>query len=83
VLNSPAAVEMSIFVVRAFVRLREIFSVYRELESRVSRLEGASREQREAVAKVIQLLEQLRDEDRSTSTHRIGFTDQGNGEDIA
>lgn len=82
VLNSPAAVETSIFVVRAFVRLREVLAVYRDLESRVSRLEGTSREQREAVEKVFQLLEQLRDEDRSTSTHRIGFTDQGSGEVI-
>ncbi len=82
VLNSRVAIETSIFVVRAFVRLKEVLSVYRKLESRVSRLEGVSREQREAVEKVIQLLEQLRGEDRSTSTHRIGFTDQGSGEDI-
>jgi hypothetical protein len=81
VLNSPVAVETSILVVRAFVRLREVLSVYRDLENRVCQLEGASREQREAIETVIQLLEQLRDEDSSTSPHRIGFTDQGRGEE--
>lgn len=73
VLNSPAAVETSIFVVRAFVRLREVLSVYQELEKRVVRLEGATRQQREAVETVIQLLEQLRDGDPRSTMHRIGF----------
>ena len=82
VLNSKTAVDTSIFVVRAFVRLREILSVYRNLEDRVSRLEGSSSEQREAIETVIQLLDQLRNEDRRSDVPRIGFhppTD-GNGE---
>ena len=40
VLDSRAAIETSIFVVRAFVRLKEILVVYRDLEERVARLEG-------------------------------------------
>jgi hypothetical protein len=71
--DTPAAVEMSIFVVRAFVRLKEVLSVYRDLEDRVSRLEGSSSEQREAIETVIQLLEQLNIEDQRSSLPRIGF----------
>ncbi len=73
VLNSPAAVETSILVVRAFVRLREVLSVYRELEARVERLEGASSEHRGAIEILIQLLKQLRNEEQRSSAPRIGF----------
>lgn len=40
VLNSPRAVSMSVYVVRAFVRLRELLSSHRELVERVDELEA-------------------------------------------
>ena len=40
VLNSPRAVEMSIFVVRAFVQLRELLNSNRELAKRLDQLEA-------------------------------------------
>jgi len=43
VLNSPQAVEMSVFVVRAFVRMRTIFSHSAELAGRLSSLEAELR----------------------------------------
>ena len=39
VLNSPRAIKMSIFVVRAFVRMREAFAANQQLLSRLSELE--------------------------------------------
>src|SRR5207244_3980624 len=39
VLNSERAVEMSVFVVRAFVRLREILTSNRQLASKIDELE--------------------------------------------
>ena len=39
VLNSPRAVEMSVFVVRAFVRLRALTGRYREVASRLDAIE--------------------------------------------
>ena len=39
VLNSPRAVEMSVYVVRAFVRLREMLASHRELARQVEQLE--------------------------------------------
>ncbi len=39
VLNSKQAVEMSVFVVRAFVRLREILATNKELADRLDELE--------------------------------------------
>jgi hypothetical protein len=40
VLNSPRAVEMSIYVVRAFVQLRELLTSNRELAQRLDELEA-------------------------------------------
>ena len=39
VLNSPKAVEMSIFVVRAFIRLRQILASNRQLAAKLNELE--------------------------------------------
>lgn len=40
VLNSPRAVMMSVFVVRAFVRMREAFAQNKELAAKLAELEG-------------------------------------------
>jgi hypothetical protein len=40
VLNSPRAVATSVYVVRAFVRLREMISSHRELSRRLDELES-------------------------------------------
>lgn len=40
VLNSPRAVEMSVFVVRAFVKLRELLASNKELARRLDELEA-------------------------------------------
>jgi hypothetical protein len=40
ILNSPRAVEMSVYVVRAFVKLREVLSTNRELARRFEQLES-------------------------------------------
>jgi hypothetical protein len=39
VLNSPQAVQVSLFVVRAFVKLREMLATHRELAARIDELE--------------------------------------------
>ena len=39
VLNSTRAVEMSVFVVRSFVKLREVLSTHKDLERKITELE--------------------------------------------
>jgi hypothetical protein len=41
VLNTPRAVEMSLYVVRAFVRLREVLATHKELARKLKELERA------------------------------------------
>ena len=63
VLRSPRAVEVNIQIMRAFVRLRQLLSVHKELAERLMKLEEQMRERDHAVAqqfqKVFALLDQL------------------------
>ncbi|HEV8143592.1 MAG TPA: ORF6N domain-containing protein [Methylomirabilota bacterium] len=80
VLNSPRAVQMSIFVVRAFLRLREWVTGQAELAVRLAQLErrvGAhDRELRAIIQAIRELVIQPREE---VSRRRIGFG-RGEGE---
>jgi hypothetical protein len=40
ILNSPRAIEMSVYIVRAFVQLRELLSSNKELAKRLDQLEA-------------------------------------------
>lgn len=52
VLRSPRAVQMSIFIVRAFIRMREIIAANRDLALRVQKVEAGH----ERIASVIEIL---------------------------
>ena len=55
-LNSPQAVQMSVFVVRAFVRLRQSLAGYTELKRRLDELEASYDEQFAALFEAIREL---------------------------
>jgi hypothetical protein len=59
VLNSRQAVEMSVFVVRAFVQLREMLSAHRELAARLDALERKAGSHDQAIAGLIDAIRQL------------------------
>ena len=72
VLNSPRAVRMSLFVVRAFVSLKQWIANHRELVSRLAALEarvGAHDEELQAVIRGIRQLMQAAERPHK----RIGF----------
>ena len=77
ILNSPRAVEMSVYVVRAFVKLREVLSSNRELARRFeqleSRLDSKLTEHDEAIAAILSAIRELmrpRDPPRRHRFHR-------------
>ena len=77
VLNSPRAVEMSIYVVRAFVRLREMLASNRQLAQRFDELE-ARLEKRltahdEAIAAILSAIRELMNP-AAPKRRGIGFT---------
>jgi hypothetical protein len=59
VLNSPQAVEMSVFVVRAFVRLNEILASSRELAAKVMELDRRLKTQDAAIHDIISAIKRL------------------------
>lgn len=76
ILNSPKAVEMSIFVVRAFVRLREMFSSQKQLASKLIELEQKLSSHDRDIAMLIDAIRQLM-APPVQEKRRIGFvTDQ-------
>jgi ATP-dependent Clp protease ATP-binding subunit ClpA len=63
VLNSPRAVEMSVYVVRAFVQLRELLASNKELARRFAQLENRLDKKLtthdEAIAAILSAIRQL------------------------
>jgi hypothetical protein len=74
VLNSPRAVEVSVFVVRAFVKLREFALAHKELAAKLDQLEkkvaGHDDALRQLVVAIRQLMAPPADD---KSKRRIGF----------
>jgi hypothetical protein len=62
ILNSPRAVEMSVFVVRAFVRLREMLSTHKKLAAKLDELEQKLLSHDEDIALLIDAIKQLMEE---------------------
>jgi hypothetical protein len=59
VLNSPRAIEMSIFVVRTFVRLREILASNEELATRLDELERKLATHDQAITGILKAIREL------------------------
>jgi|SRR5580704_6457963 hypothetical protein len=59
VLNSPKAVEMSVFVVRAFVRLREMLANNRQLASKIAELEKRLETHDSAIQDLIDAIKEM------------------------
>lgn len=59
VLNSPRAVHMSIFVVRAFVRLREMLATNRQLAAKIDELESRLETHDSKIQELIEAIREL------------------------
>jgi phage regulator Rha-like protein len=59
VLNTSRAIEVSVFVVRAFVRLREILAAHRSLANKLAELEGKIETHDEAIRSILSALRKL------------------------
>jgi phage regulator Rha-like protein len=74
ILNSPRAVEMSVYVVRAFVRLRELLASNKELTRRLDELEAKLTHKLEshdqAIVGILKALREL----TAVEPRAIGFT---------
>lgn len=72
VLNSPIAVQASIAVVRAFIRLREILATHKELARKLAQLEKRIEGHDEEITAIFEAIRQLM-EPSGKPGKRIGF----------
>ena len=74
VLSTPTAIETSVLIVRAFVKLRELLSTHKELERKILELESKYDQQFKLIFKAIRELMQQEqpDKDRPMIGYKIG-----------
>jgi ORF6N domain len=73
VLNSPRAIETSLHVVRAFVRLREMIVTNKTLAKKVDELEQRLGTHDQAIGEVIRAIRELAAPPEPAGKRRIGF----------
>lgn len=73
VLNSPKAVEVSVFVVRAFVQLREVLAGHKELAQKIAQLERKLGDHDDQILVLVEAIKQLMDPKPPPKIRQIGF----------
>ena len=73
VLNSPKAAEVSVFVVRAFVQLREVIAGHKELARKIGQLERKLSGHDGQIQVMVEAIKQLMDPKLPPRIRRIGF----------
>lgn len=73
VLNTPRAVEVGIYVVRAFVQLRELFAANKELARKLDALERKLGAHDLAIAEILGAIRELMTPPTPPPKRRIGF----------
>ena len=77
VLNSPQAVSMSVFVVRAFIQLREHIAANRTILKRLAEIDKTLLEQDTALVDLYEKLQPLLQRPPDGPKRRIGFQSKG------
>ena len=77
VLASVRAVKMSVLIIRAFVRMRELLANHKELAIRVERIEDLQRRQVSVITILADDISELKAIPPPGPKRRIGFPRQG------
>ena len=79
VLNTPRAVEVSVYVVRAFVRLREMALSHRDLSGKLDELERKVSSHDQAITGLIHAIRELAKPEPVGKKNKIGFKGDSKG----
>lgn len=77
VLNTQRAVEMSVFVVRAFVRLRSILATHKQLAAKLTELEHKLVTHDEHIMLLFDAIKKLMEQPEPPKKRKIGFLRNG------
>ena len=73
ILNSARAIEVSVFVVRAFVQMREVLAVHKEIGKRLDDLERKVGTHDRAIGQILDAIRRLTAPPEPSRRRRIGF----------
>lgn len=73
VLNSPRAVEVSVFIVRAFVKIRRAIAEHKELSQKIAELETRLAAHDHQILSIIRAVKQLMKPTSLQDKRQIGF----------
>ena len=73
VLNSKRAVEVSVYIVRAFVRLRRMIAEHKELSRKIVQIENHLADHDEQIIELMRAIKQLLKPEPPPKKRRIGF----------
>ena len=73
VLNTPRAIEVSVYVVRAFVKLRELLSTHKELAGKLAELERRVGGHDDAIQTLVSAIRRLMEPPPAPPRRKIGF----------
>ena len=77
VLKSGRAVQMSILIIRAFVKMRELLASHKNLASRVEKLEASQKRHASVINILAEEIEDLKRPPAEPAKRRIGFRPPG------
>ena len=73
ILNSPRAIEVSVFVIRAFVQMRDAVASHRGIAKRLDQLERKIGTHDRAIGQILDAIRQLTQPPDPPRRRRIGF----------
>jgi hypothetical protein len=73
VLNTPRAIDVNVFIVRAFVKLRRTISEHKELARKISQLDNRLADHDQQILMLVQAIKQLMNPKPPPKKRRIGF----------
>ena len=73
VLNTSRAIEISVFIVRAFVKVRQMVAGHKDLQRKISQIERRLTDHDEQIIELVNLIKQLLNPEPPPKKRRIGY----------
>ena len=73
VLNTSRAIEVSVFIVRAFVKVRQMVAGYKDLQRKIAQVERRLTDHDEQIVELVNLIKQLLNPEPPPKKRRIGY----------
>jgi hypothetical protein len=73
ILNTPRAIDVSVYVIRAFIRLRDLLATHKELAGKLSQLEQKVASHDTAIQSLVAAIRRLMGPAPATPQRQIGF----------